>query len=335
MNIKRNLILPVLFCLLIFLPLTPIAAQENSPQPGVTTTPDGLSETEIEQRAARDAELKPLSEAVREPVIKSQAAPGSPLFIGVDDNTVPAYRVDTLTNGFTQAFLGFEVWGSAYDSENDRIFFNNGSTLYVWPVGGAVSTLGTITDATGAAQSLVGLAFYNGVLYGTKNIANEAVYTIDINTLVATVFIDYVDADFDFGGFAADPDTGNLYATNDDTTPNGSGLFQINLDGSATLIAPYPDSQTDIDGLAVGGGRAYLVTDEPGFIYVYDFAAAAYMTPLNNPWTTSEVFSAGAWIGGAAAAIPALAPPGILLLVLALVGIGLWSLRRREKPSTS
>jgi hypothetical protein len=135
------------------------------------------------------------------------------------------------------------------------------------------------------------------VLYGVKNITNEAVYSIDTTTRVATVVIDYVDGDFDLGGFAADPNTGEFYATNDDTTPNGSGLFRINANGTGTLITPYPAGQTDIDGLAVShDGKAYLVTDEPGFIYVWDFGAAAYATPLNNPWTTSEIFSAGAWI---------------------------------------
>ncbi|MCB0207434.1 MAG: hypothetical protein KDH89_21645, partial [Anaerolineae bacterium] len=144
---------------------------------------------------------------------------------------------------------------------------------------------------------MVGLAFYNGQLYGVKNIANEAIWAIDTNTLVATVFIDYADADFDLGGFAADPNTGEFYATNDDTTPNGSGLFRINPDGSGTLIAPYPAGQTDIDGLAVSDdGYAYLVIDEPGFIYVYDLVGNAYTTPLDNPWTSAEVFSGGAYI---------------------------------------
>ena len=191
-----------------------------------------------------------------------------PLFMGVDDATVPAYTMDPTTNISVTAFIGFQVWGSAYDSVNDLMYFNNGSTLYSWPVGsGTINTLGTIVDPVGATQSMVGLAFYNGQLYGVKNIANEAIWAIDTNTLVATVFIDYADADFDLGGFAADPNTGEFYATNDDTTPNGSGLFRINPDGSGTLIAPYPAGQTDIDGLAVSDdGYAYLVIDEPGFI---------------------------------------------------------------------
>ncbi|MCB8916394.1 MAG: hypothetical protein H6666_00590 [Ardenticatenaceae bacterium] len=221
-----------------------------------------------------------------------------PLFMGVDDATVPAYTMDPTTNISVTAFIGFQVWGSAYDSVNDLMYFNNGSTLYSWPVGsGTINTLGTIVDPVGATQSMVGLAFYNGQLYGVKNIANEAIWAIDTNTLVATVFIDYADADFDLGGFAADPNTGEFYATNDDTTPNGSGLFRINPDGSGTLIAPYPAGQTDIDGLAVSDdGYAYLVIDEPGFIYVYDLVGNAYTTPLDNPWTSSEVFSGGAYI---------------------------------------
>jgi len=111
------------------------------------------------------------------------------------------------------------------------------------------------------------------------------------------MFIDYVDADYDFGGLSVDPNTGNFYGTNDDSTPFGTGLYLINPDGTGTLIAPYPDAQTDIDGLAVSNdGFAYLVIDQAGSIYVYDFVGGAYVTPLTNPWVSSEVFCGGAWI---------------------------------------
>jgi hypothetical protein len=262
----------------------PVSAQDAGVDP----------ETALEQARALAAEQAP---AIQPTTLAVPSGAVDPLFIGVDDTTVPAYTVNPTTNAFTPHALGVQVWGSAYDAVNDIVYINNGSTLYAWPVGGAIATLGTITDPAGATQSMTGLAFYNGTLYGVKNIANEAVYAIDTTTRVATVYIDYVDADFDLGGLAADPNTGTIYATNDDTTPNGSGLFRINPDGSGTQIAPYPAGQTDIDGLAVShDGFAYLVTDEPGSIYVWDFGAAAYATPLNNPWTSSEVFSAGAWI---------------------------------------
>lgn len=257
-------------------------------------------ETLLEQSLARAAELEGPSSNVPTPHIFG-APVDYPLFIGVDDVTITQQLGDPATATWVDAFVGAEVWGSAYDPDNDKIYFNDGSTLYEWPIGGATNMLGTITDPTGATLSMVGLAFYGGTLYGTRNVANEAVYAIDTTTLVATVFIDYVDADYDFGGFAADPNTGTFYGTSDDSTP-GRGLYQINLDGTATLIADYPDAQTDIDGLAVGdNGVAYLVIDQPGFIYPYDLVGGAYLPFFNNPWTTSEVFSGGAWITDAVA----------------------------------
>jgi uncharacterized repeat protein (TIGR01451 family) len=254
------------------------------------------AETLREQAAALQAQSNPPAAAPSGLVPPAPLGTLGPLFIGVDDTTVPAYRIDTSSSAATVAFNGFQVWGAGYDPVGNRVLFNNGSTLYEWPIGGAVNTLGPIVDGMGATQSMTGLAFHNGTLYACKNIANEAVYTIDLTTRVASVFIDYVDADFDCGGLAVNPADGMVYMTNDDTTPLGSGLFRMNMDGSGTLITAYPAGQTDIDGLAIGDGRAYLVIDEPGSLFVWDFGTAAYLAPLANPWTTSEVFSAGAFI---------------------------------------
>ena len=269
---------------------TPASSRARLLQQG--DSPDTL----VEQARALVAEQFP--EATQVAGSLSPTGGDYPLFMGVDDTTVPAYTMDPTSNASTPHALGVQVWGSAYDPANNVVYINSGTTLYEWPVGSAVvNTLGAITDPAGAPQAMVGLAFYNGPLYAARNIANEAIYVIDTSTRVATVFIDYVDADFDFGGLAADPNSGDLYGTNDDATPYGAGLFRINPDGTATLIAPYPAGQTDIDGLAVSDdGYAYLVIDEPGFIYVWDFAGGAYATPLTNPWTSAETFSGGAYI---------------------------------------
>ena len=281
-----------LFILFVFLSGLVLAQDKTT-----LSATDDSDETLLEQAMALAAEQSPVLNNV--PPIKALMAQVThPLFIGVDDVTVPAYVGNPGTNEWLQAFVGYQVWGAAYDNVNDKIYFNSGTVLYEYAVGsGIVTQLGTITDTLGAAQSMVSLAFYNGDLYGTKNIANEAVYTINTSTLVATVFIEYIDADFDFGGLAVDPNTGEFYGTNDDTTPYGSGLFRINMDGTGTLIAAYPVGQTDIDGLAVSdNGIAYLVIDEPGDIFVYDLIGGTYLTPLTNPWTTAETFSGGAWI---------------------------------------
>ncbi len=103
--------------------------------------------------------------------------------------------------------------------------------------------------------------------------------------------------DFDFGGLAVDPNTGEFYGTSDDTAPLGSGLYRINMDGTGTLIAPYPAGQTDIDGLAVSDDQiAYLVTDQQDSIYIYDLVGDIYLPAIANPWTSSEIFCGGTWI---------------------------------------
>lgn len=263
-------------------------------------------ETLLEQAMALDAEKYPAKYQVK--TFDKELDVTHPLFIGVDDATIPSYVGNVNNNEWLQAFIGAQVCGAAFDVANNKIYFNSGTTLYEWPVGGTVTELGLITDTAGTNQSLVGLAFYNGELYGMKNIANEAIYKINISTRVATVYIDYVDLDFDLGGLAIDPNNGNIYATNDDTTPFGSGLFRINNDGSGTLITAYTAGQTDIDGLAVSNNSiAYLITDEPGSVYVYDLVGNAYLSPLNNPWATAETFSGGTWIyetGGAGFGFP-------------------------------
>lgn len=258
-------------------------------------------ETATEQAAARAAEASPHHRSAP----RSRALPKAiqlqlqyPLLAGVDDTAIPAYRIDPLDGSTTEAFVGAPVWGAAYDILQDTVYFNAGALLYRWPVGGAIEELGTITDGMAVDQTMVALAFVNGRLYATRNIANEAVYQIDPVTRVATVAIDYADAEYDFGGLAADPRTGLLYGTNDTVAPHGAGVFRINTDGSATLVAAYPVGQTDIDGLAIDdSGLAYLVTDEPGSIYVLDLDTGSYLDPIPNPWTTSETFSGATWIG--------------------------------------
>jgi len=253
-------------------------------------------ETLLEQEKARNEEQSPSINFIT-PSTNLSIQVTNPLFIGVDNATLPTSAfIGTPPDSVSwiPAFGGAEVWGSAYDPVNDKVYFNAGTVLWEWPVGGAINSLGTITDSVGGALSLVGLAFYNGNLYGTRNIANEAIYIINTSTLVATVHIDYVDASYDFGGFAVDPNTGEFYGTSD-TPPRG--LYLINNDATATLIADYPSGQTDIDGLAVSDdGFAYLVIDEPGDIFVWDFVGGVYDTPFANPWTSSELFSGGAWI---------------------------------------
>ena len=145
--------------------------------------------------------------------------------------------------------------------------------------------------------NFVGLGFSGGMLFGTRNIADEAVYQIDPTTLVATIASNYTDADFDFGGIDFDAVDGRLYGVNDDATPFGNGLFFFDLAAMTQAFrAPYPVGLTDIDGLAVHDGIAYYVIDEPGDISVVHIASGTIVGTLPSPFPTSEVFSGATFV---------------------------------------
>jgi hypothetical protein len=262
------------------------------------------AETEREQLASQEAEAHSAQRLAkwRSALAKTDITMPT-LFVGVDDFDVSTYAVDVLTAEATALFDGVEVWGATYDWRNEVVYMVDGTTLIAWPLGDAPVALGTIRSdgEPGTALTFVGLAFFDGTLYGSRNIGNraypEGLYTIDPTTQRATLVAEFnIGANAaDIGGLDADPVTGDLYGTNDDA--DARGLVSIDLDGTVTVVTPYPGVEDDVDGLAVGNdGRAYLVTDEPGDFYVYDLAAGAYVDPISNPWTTTRLFSGGAWV---------------------------------------
>lgn len=224
-----------------------------------------------------------------------------PLFAGLDDATLSAYRINPDTDDAVAVFTGVEVWGAAYDKDSHRVLFSDGVELYEWPVGAtATSLLGTVVDTMAANVSMEGLAYHDGVLYASKVSSTgegEGIYTIDLQTLEATRAIAFADpATTTISGIDADPVTGQLYGTNDDADLRG--LVQIDPDGTVTLVTAYPGGETDVDGLAVGGGRAYLITDDqtPPDFSVFDFGTMQYVAGVTSPFVTTEVFAGGAWI---------------------------------------
>jgi hypothetical protein len=199
-------------------------------------------------------------------------------------------------------------WGMAYDGTSNTLYWNNGSTLFSSPyslAGLAPTNLGTMMF-NAATVNFVALAFRNGKLLGTRNIATEAVYEIDPVTLVATQL--YVHpSTFDFGGLDVDATTGILYGLSD-APSTARGLYEIDTGAmTETLRAPYPAGETDIDGLAAHDGFAYYVTDGPNTtqanFYVFDIASGLQTGVLPSPFTGSGTFCAGAWADGSATAV--------------------------------
>lgn len=268
------------------------------------------AETTREQQAARAAEtagaVPPAAGAINH---APQFGSGGILFVGVDDVAISTFSIDPTDNTTLPLFTGFQVWGAAVipgASPGDAVvYFNNGTTLYRYQSPGPPTMCCTLTF-NDVAVSVVSVAYdaTAGELLFTRNIATEAVYSLPVTAGACpgacglTQEIVYASADNDIGGLAFDPATGNLYGTNDDTSPGPAGVYEINGDGTTTLVVAYPPGQTDLDALAFDSGKLYLVPDEPGSIYVYNIGTASYETPLTNPWTTSEVFSgAGAGTG--------------------------------------
>lgn len=271
-----------------------VLAQGSESQPA--------DEAQREAEAAAAAEAEANAGSLREPLKLTAVGPiTAPLFVGLSQPATPAYVIDPATNDAYPLFSGAEIWGAAYDEANERLYFNRGATLFVWPLNSVPTQLGVIRSATSnASLAMIGLAFFDGKLFASRGLSSiadpEGIYIIEPDTQKATLAIEYaVDGvEVDIGGLAADPEDGTLYGTNDQDTLRG--LVRIGEDGSVTVIAPYPGEETDIDGLAIGNGRAYLVTDEPGDIHVFDFATLTYTNPITNPWTTAELFAAGTWI---------------------------------------
>lgn len=237
----------------------------------------------------------------------SRAIQGAPdltgdLFVGTSQNSTDptatlndVFQVDPTSGAATSIYSNTGVWGATADPDNQRILFTTssgtgfGDELMSVPYsGGAPTSLGLIT-AGGAPQRIDGLAMVGGTLYGTvADAVTNGLYSIDLGTLVATQIAAHPAESI--SGIDADPDTGIIYGVNDAT----GQLVTIATDGTITNLAAYPGGFADIDGIAVGGGFAYLVTDEAQDISVYDLINDVYVASLPSPFTNADVFSAGA-----------------------------------------
>jgi len=115
------------------------------------------------------------------------------LIVGNDQTgSASIYYVDVVTGVSTAIYTSTggdaKPWGMAYDGATNTLYWNNAGSLYSSPFSMSLTpTLVAPLTFMGAATNFVGLSFYNGLLYGTRNIATEAVYTINPTTGISTI----------------------------------------------------------------------------------------------------------------------------------------------------
>jgi hypothetical protein len=234
------------------------------------------------------------------------------------------------TMAFTPVTLGVEVWGAAGNDAGQVLYVSSGTTLHAFNYGSwtaAGASVGITGATSGAALVMEGLGWLNGTLYGSR-VANsvadpEGIYSVDPVTGAATMVHAYpTTAGQTNSGF--DAGNGLFYATNDASTNRGLVSYDPNNGYAFNLVAAYPAGETDIDGLAIGGGAAWLLEDDAaatGNIYRYDFGLGTY-TSTPTPWATSEVFSGAAYIN--------VVPEPATFVALGIGLAGLLALRRRK-----
>lgn len=221
----------------------------------------------------------------------SGASPVSPLF-AIDVNGVLPPRQLTAGN------VG--VNGMAADNVNRVLYwtdFNNGLFRAPITLNGALTPTGPVVLTVASVQGLAWDSAANQLIGWSDNTLYQIEPTTGVCTTISTIPIAVL------SGLDYDPAADAFYAANDSTsvTPpfSGSGIYRINKPLTAptiTRLAAYPAGETDVDGLAVGNGRIYLVNETASQpIYVYNLGTNAYETNLAIPFIAPGSNSGGAW----------------------------------------
>ncbi|NRA56526.1 MAG: hypothetical protein HRU13_00150 [Phycisphaerales bacterium] len=210
-----------------------------------------------------------------------------------DDNT---FLFDIETDlGIPATAPGFT--GLAGDDANRRFFatVRNGPNddVYEFSYDDLLNPVKLVEtqDAMGGDVSIDGLAFDSstGVLYGTRTLGSagqpEGLFAIDLTTGVLTLVLDYQDTAFSItiGGIDYNADDGLIYLVDDDAD---GGRFIYSVDPTnptgLTEVVRLPSNITDVDGVAAGAGKVFLLTDNAnandGVHHIYDLATGDFTT---------------------------------------------------------
>lgn len=212
---------------------------------------------------------------------------------------------------------------------------------------GTRTLVGTIRHrGTGFDLTMQGLAIdtATGKMYGSHTVGGtpgEGFYELDVANPVVIGGVPRINADlrfqidagagggeFNFANLDYDPVTNKIYGIDDDID-GGRALYHVDVTNqqlSAVVATPtHRRFEDDLDGLATGGGKAYFVTDEPGFVYIYDLVNPNGFIDFLSPVQGDSGLFAGA------AYAPGLIPEPASCSLLALGFVVCVTRRRRGR----
>ena len=234
------------------------------------------------------------------------------LLVGTGDRSPGAdndvWLIDLADGSATKAFGGVSVWAMTTDADRTVWLTANSGGLYTWSIDDpAPILLGTVSpDAPATNQRFDGLGFSDGTLFGWQQFddvdtgAPAGLYAIDPTTTpINTTFIGTDANTGDISGMDADPiEQDQLFGVSDGGPLAGDERI-VTIDaatGNVTFFANYPPTETDIDAIAIGDGKAWLVEDEPGDIYEIDLDTGAIITSFPTPFAIADTFGAATYI---------------------------------------
>ncbi len=243
------------------------------------------------------------------------------LVVGNDNANGQLWVIDIVNSGTATRQLvsgtTAQVRGIAADNTNNILYWLDGSSIPQSLYRATMTTSGTLSPVlvgilrigvTNVAPQSLAYDTVAGKLYAYHNsnvVATEGFY--EVNVIDATMTVAYLPGVTagEATGFDYDSGTDAFYYTNDLTTvstfsPNGRGLYRLSKPLTApivTFVTAYTNADTDIDGLAMGNGRAYFVNDN-GPHYVYNLTTNVYETNIPQTFTSTGAESGGAWAPG-------------------------------------
>jgi CubicO group peptidase (beta-lactamase class C family) len=190
-----------------------------------------------------------------------------------------------------------EVCGLASDDGEQIFYYTDQDGLYSVPYNGGVSTL--IGYFHGDTSTIFGLAFHepSSTLYGCNN---GGIYVIDTSDAESTLFFNPPGTN-ELSGIEVDKWTSKFYICDDNGSGvDGPGVYELNLNNMNyfSVLAPYPSSLSDVDGLAVNNGFAYLVEDGNLLgdrIHEVDLSSGFVTRTFIPPFAAGGANSAGAF----------------------------------------